>query len=104
MRKQVRGNGLVLQAIAGTYVVTMGWDVTPAQQAGLLGFAIQRADHTENETFFMRGMKTFPNTSPPLPPTKIASGAGKLPKTSGAVPETGFTLVTPKVSAFATIR
>lgn len=28
MRKQVRGNGLVLQAVAGTYVVTMGWDIT----------------------------------------------------------------------------
>jgi phosphatidylserine/phosphatidylglycerophosphate/cardiolipin synthase-like enzyme len=73
MRKQVRGNGLVLQAIAGTYVVTMGWDVAAPQQAGLLGFAIQRADHTENETYFMRGMKTFPNTSPPLPPGGNAS-------------------------------
>src|SRR5258708_40003785 len=73
MRKQVRGNGLVLQAIAGTYVVTLGWDVAAGQQAGLLGFAVQRADHTENETLFMRGMETFPNTSPPLPPGRNKS-------------------------------
>ena len=73
MRKQVRGNDLILQAVAGTYVVTMGWDVGAPRQAGLLGFAIQRVDHTENETFFMRGMKSFPNTSPQLPPGGTAS-------------------------------
>jgi phosphatidylserine/phosphatidylglycerophosphate/cardiolipin synthase-like enzyme len=74
MRKQVHGNGLVLQAVAGTYVVTLGWDITQESvKAGLLGFAIQRIDHTENETYFMRGMKTFPNTSPQLPPGGTAS-------------------------------
>jgi hypothetical protein len=30
MRKKVQGNGLVLQAVAGTYVVTLGWDITPS--------------------------------------------------------------------------
>ena len=73
MRKQVRGNGLILQAVAGTYVVTMGWDIAAPRQAGLLGFAIQRVDHTENETYFMRGMKSFPNTSPPI-------AAGRQPR------------------------
>jgi hypothetical protein len=68
MRKKVQANGLVLQAVAGTYVVTLGWDITQESvKTGLLGFAIQRADHTENETHFMRGMKTFPNASPALP-------------------------------------
>ena len=68
MRRKVQGNGLVLQAVAGTYVVTLGWDITQESvKTGLLGFAIQRADHTENETHFMRGMKTFSNTSPALP-------------------------------------
>ena len=68
MRKKVQGNGLVLQAVAGTNVVTLGWDITQESvKTGLLGFAIQRVDHTENETHFMRGMKTFPDTSPQLP-------------------------------------
>jgi hypothetical protein len=74
MRKKVQGNGLILQAVAGTYVVTLGWDITQESiKTGLLGFAVQRADHTENETHFMRGMKTFPNTSPQLPPGGTAS-------------------------------
>jgi hypothetical protein len=73
MRKQVRGNGLTLQAVAGTYVVTLGWDIEQQLKAGLLGFALQRVDHTENETHFMRGMKSFPNTTPQLPPGGTAS-------------------------------
>ena len=67
MRKQIRGSGLILQAVAGTYVVTLGWDIVEGGvKNGLLGFAIQRIDHTENETHYMRGMKTFPS-SPQLP-------------------------------------
>lgn len=67
MRQQQRANGLILQAVAGTYVVTLGWDITKESlKQGLLGFAIQREDKTEGETIFMRGMKTFPgNTLPP---------------------------------------
>jgi phosphatidylserine/phosphatidylglycerophosphate/cardiolipin synthase-like enzyme len=68
VRKKISGNGLVLQAVAGTYVVLLGWDITDgAKKIGLLGFAVQREDKTEKETYFMRGMKTFPNTSPQLP-------------------------------------
>src|ERR1700726_4262692 len=59
--------------VAGTYVVTLGWDIEQQLKAGLLGFAIQRVDHTENETHFMRGMKSFPNTTPQLPPGGTAS-------------------------------
>jgi phosphatidylserine/phosphatidylglycerophosphate/cardiolipin synthase-like enzyme len=68
MRKQIRSNGLVFQVIAGTYVVTMGWDIEDsALKDGLLGFAIQRVDHTENETIYLRGMKAFPGPGPKLP-------------------------------------
>jgi phosphatidylserine/phosphatidylglycerophosphate/cardiolipin synthase-like enzyme len=74
MRKQVQGNGLVVQAVAGTYVVMLGWDIkTDSVKTGLLGFALQRVDHTDNETHFMRGMKTFPDTSPQLPVGGTAS-------------------------------
>jgi hypothetical protein len=52
---------LVLQAVAGTYVVLLGRDITDNNKKnGLLGFAIQRKDKTEGETHFMRGIKTFP--------------------------------------------
>ena len=72
MRNQVRKNGLVFNAVAGTYVVTMGWDIEQANlKTGLLGFALQRVDHTENETFFMKGMKSFPTAQ--LPPGGTAS-------------------------------
>jgi phosphatidylserine/phosphatidylglycerophosphate/cardiolipin synthase-like enzyme len=68
MRKQVQGNDLIVHAVAGTYVVMLGWDITADNvKTGLLGFALQRIDLTENETHFMRGMKTFPGTSPQLP-------------------------------------
>lgn len=67
MRKKQQDHGLVAQAVAGTYVVLLGWDITdPAHEQGLLGFAIQRTDRTENETYWLRGMKTFPDATPPL--------------------------------------
>jgi phosphatidylserine/phosphatidylglycerophosphate/cardiolipin synthase-like enzyme len=74
VRKKVSGNGLVLQAVAGTYVVTLGWDITDSsKKTRCLGFAIQRIDRTENEAYFMRGMKTFPNAAPKLPVGGTAS-------------------------------
>ena len=52
MRKKVQGNGLVLQAVAGTYVVTLGWDITQESvKTGLLGFAIQRVDRLHERIF-----------------------------------------------------
>ena len=35
---------------------------------GLRGFAIHRTDHTENEAYYLRGLKTFAATDPGLPP------------------------------------
>jgi len=67
MRLKISSNGLVAQAIAGTHVVLLGWDIAdPAIAQGLLGFAIQRTDRTENETYWLRGMKTFPNAVAPM--------------------------------------
>jgi len=55
MRKQKQQNGLIVQAIAGTHVVYLGWDITTeVSHRNLLGFAIQRADLTENETYWLR--------------------------------------------------
>jgi phosphatidylserine/phosphatidylglycerophosphate/cardiolipin synthase-like enzyme len=62
MRIVRKKNGLQCQAIAGTYVVLLGWDMTDASlKTGLLGFAIRREDVTEGETYWLRGMKSFPD-------------------------------------------
>ena len=68
MRVQKIDQGLTVNAIAGTHVVLLGFDLADAKRPGCLGFAIQRADHTENETYWMSGMKTFEATDPKLGP------------------------------------
>jgi len=74
MRVQKSENGFVVRAVAGTHVVFLGWDIkAEISQKNLLGFSIQRTDHTENETYWLRGIKTFAETKPPLAPGEDAS-------------------------------
>jgi phosphatidylserine/phosphatidylglycerophosphate/cardiolipin synthase-like enzyme len=68
MRQREQGNGLTINAIAGTHVVVLGLDLAEAQRPGCLGFAIQREDHTEDERYWMKGTKTFQATDPNLGP------------------------------------
>lgn len=68
MRKKRSTGGVAVNAIAGTHVVTLGLDLTDAARKGCLGFAIQREDHTEDERYWMSGMKTFAETDPGLGP------------------------------------
>ena len=67
MRKKATHQGLTLQAIAGTYVVLLGFNMDEADCEGLLGFAIHRTDRTEEEAYWLRGQKTFVETDPGLP-------------------------------------
>ena len=68
MRAVHTQSGMVVQAIAGTHVVLLGWDLSdPTKRRGLLGFAIQREDQTEAETYWLRGMKTFASSTPLAP-------------------------------------
>ena len=64
MRKKKSNNGLSVRAISGTYVVILGIDMDEADCNGLLGFAIHRTDHTEDEGYWMEGIKTFAETDP----------------------------------------
>jgi phosphatidylserine/phosphatidylglycerophosphate/cardiolipin synthase-like enzyme len=64
MRVRKEAGGLTVNAIAGSYVIVLGLNVTNAARAGLRGFAIQREDQTEGETFWMKGMKTFQSVEP----------------------------------------
>lgn len=73
MRKKQSKTGLTVNAIAGTHVVLLGLDLAAAQRKGCLGFAIQREDHTEDERYWMSGMKTFKATDPGLGPGGQAS-------------------------------
>ncbi len=60
-------NGLTVNAIAGTHVVMLGLDMDKSKVAGLLGFAIKRTDHTENEWYWLKGMRAFKETYPNPP-------------------------------------
>ena len=59
MRYSGRNQGVSAYFVAGTYVVLMGFDATDEARKGLLGFAVQRTDKTENEQYWLKGFRTF---------------------------------------------
>lgn len=73
MRKLIKSNGLTVSAIAGSYVVILGFDMIQDNCEGLLGFSIHRFDHNENESYYMKGMKTFEETDPGFPSGSLYS-------------------------------
>lgn len=67
MRNRVEGQGLALQAIAGTYVVLLAWDIEDeALKEGLLGFALKRTDLADDESRWLKSMKVFPGAATTL--------------------------------------
>ena len=68
MRRRQSSDGVTVNAIAGTHVVTLGLDLSAARRRKCLGFAIYREDRTEKESYWLRGMKTFAETEPALGP------------------------------------
>jgi phosphatidylserine/phosphatidylglycerophosphate/cardiolipin synthase-like enzyme len=74
MRNRKSDNGLTVNAVAGSYVVVLGLNVTQAKRKGLRGFAIQRKDLVENETYWMSGTKVFKSVEPhPAPGGQYSS-------------------------------
>jgi hypothetical protein len=67
MRASSTSDGLKVNVIAGTYVVLLAFDLPPDKCKGLMGFSIHRIDHTENESYYLSGMKAFDDTHPGLP-------------------------------------
>ena len=67
MRMTQTTNNLRVHAIAGTYVVMLGFDLPDADCTGLLGFSLHRQDLTENEAYYLFGSKTFAETDPGFP-------------------------------------
>jgi len=68
MRDRKTSQGLTVQAIAGSYVVLLGINMNRGDCDGHLGFAIHRTDHTEEEAYWLEGMKTFEETDPGFAP------------------------------------
>ncbi len=64
MRITQTTNGLRVHAIAGTYVVLLGFNLPEAECNGLLGFSIHRQDLTENEAYYLSASKCFTETDP----------------------------------------
>ncbi|MDQ3261479.1 MAG: phospholipase D-like domain-containing protein [Pseudomonadota bacterium] len=67
MRIRNTAQVLTVQAIAGSHVVLLAMDMKPGDCDGHLGFAIHRTDHTENEAYWLEGIKTFAATDPGFP-------------------------------------
>jgi phosphatidylserine/phosphatidylglycerophosphate/cardiolipin synthase-like enzyme len=64
MRIRKTSKGLTVRAIAGSHVVLLAMNMSESDCHGLMGFAIHRTDHTEDEAYWMEGIKTFKETDP----------------------------------------
>lgn len=66
MRKKVTDGNLSVQAIAGSYVVLFGIDMDEVASEGVLGFAIERTDHMENDKKdWLAGFRKFKDGAAP---------------------------------------
>lgn len=61
-------SGCTVRAISGTHVVFLAFDLTEAARRDCLGFAIKRTDHTEGESYWLEGLKTFKDVRPHTAP------------------------------------
>ncbi len=58
MRAQATGDGLTVQAIAGTHTVLLGFDL--GDPTGCLGFGIHRQDHHRRRSVLAAGHEEVP--------------------------------------------
>ena len=59
MRERSPAGPITVHAIAGTYVVLLGINLDAALVDGLLGFAVERTDHTEGERYDLANALLF---------------------------------------------
>jgi phosphatidylserine/phosphatidylglycerophosphate/cardiolipin synthase-like enzyme len=68
MRSGNHNNQFSVHAIAGTYVITLGFDARKDASKSLLGFAIHRSEFDENnkviEAYWLKGYKPFKDVVP----------------------------------------
>lgn len=68
MRTNNSADNLTVSVVAGTYVVLLAMDMPEKSCDGLLGFAIHRIDHENEEGYWLEGMRVFPSANLDLPP------------------------------------
>jgi phosphatidylserine/phosphatidylglycerophosphate/cardiolipin synthase-like enzyme len=76
MRVKKEKDGLTAMAVAGTNVVLIGWDMSAKdiRAKRVLGFAVQRIRHSDDERMWLPGMKTFQSVDPdPDPGVPVSS-------------------------------
>lgn len=74
MRETASGGGFNLHVISGSHVVLLAIDATKDARRNLLGFAIKRNDTTENQSYWLKGIKVFRETVPqPQPGQRYSS-------------------------------
>ena len=62
--KSAKTDGYQVFAVCGTNTVSFGIAFDDADTQGLLGFAVERIDPTENERYYIYGFKVFPSVIP----------------------------------------
>lgn len=73
MRKWKDNRKISVHTISGSHVILLGLDATNEARKGLLGFAIQRTDHTEDEKYWLSGFKTFKETMHSASPGQLVN-------------------------------
>ena len=67
-------DGFQVFAVTGINTVSFGIQATASARKGLLGFAVERADPTQNENFVMPGFKVFRSRIPqPVPHIEVST-------------------------------
>jgi phosphatidylserine/phosphatidylglycerophosphate/cardiolipin synthase-like enzyme len=59
MRRLNSKDDISVHAISGIHTVLLNMDAKKGKEKGLLGFAIKRIDHSEDESSWLRGFRTF---------------------------------------------
>src|SRR6266542_1358940 len=62
--KPITVKGVSVRAISGTHVVFLAMNLSDSARKGCLGFAIKRRDDTEDEEYWLQGLKTFASVDP----------------------------------------
>lgn len=67
MRQRSPKGPVTIRAVAGTYVVLLGFDIAKRDVVGLLGFGLERTDHTEGERRALPNFLLFAQNDVPSP-------------------------------------
>ena len=74
MRRRAQKGDFSVRGIAGSHTVLLGMNVLrKSAHRGLLGFSLKRTDHTEDESYWLKGFRTFEQNASSHPPGTLVS-------------------------------